>query len=210
LECGRFAERGCSIITLKSQLLSKTVFRKAICDCWSLGIVLEKTVPKKPLAKLEFEWNSDGSLRAVHRLKSCLCCNTLFEPKQNEYAQYCCKRCKNRAYTRANSARLNKKRRDAYAKDPNARKRELDRCWRYYHLRGGREVRIRYKHFYTMNRFSLPTGFPLNLSVCVVNGQERIVDAIRLEKAVKHGWKNSSFNCLEMRKMKSEVVNFGC
>jgi hypothetical protein len=83
---------------LKSQLLSKMVFREAICEGWKFNIApAGRTGLQKPLAKLEFEWNKDGWLRAIHRFLSCSSCRIFFEPKRLSQA-FCSVKCQKHHY----------------------------------------------------------------------------------------------------------------
>ena len=204
---------------MKSQLLSKTVFREAICEGWKFNIApAGRTSLQKPLAKLEFEWNNDGSLRAIHRFLSCPSCKVFFEPKRLSQA-FCSVKCQKHHYFKHRDEALIAIRcadcgsefqpsrhgqtlcsescqQKYWYRRNKQRKLETNANWQKRH--SAKVLEWQHQHYLKRKktiialgngRFEPGTG--LNLTIRVINGQKRVVEAVRLECAITR-WRNSN------------------
>jgi predicted nucleic acid-binding Zn ribbon protein len=188
------------------------VFREAICEGWKFNIApAGRTSLRKPLAKLEFEWNNDGSLLAIHRFLSCPSGKTFFEPKRHSQA-FCSAKCQKHHYyqhrnenfvaircaycgnefkpSRHGQTLCSENCQQKYWYRRNKRRKlETNANWQKKHP--AKVVMWRHQNYLkrkktiialSTGRFEPGTG--LNLTIRVINGQKRVVEAVRLERAI--------------------------
>lgn len=165
----------------------------------------------KRLARLEFEWNQDGTLRRIHTFLICPICGSEFEQSRKGHT-LCSTRCRNKAYYLEHKPKLpvmlicpgcgvGFKPTHGHQKycSPQCswhhwyitnkdRKLENNKNWR------ARNPAKAYEHdhkwYLKLKRTRMALNKPwepgtgLNLNIIKVNGQERVVEAVRLERAM--------------------------
>ena len=202
-------------MTMETQILSKIVFDDVL-----FGTIFQKNkISEKPLPRIEFEWNSDGTIRAVHRFLTCPICGSEFKPSRKGH-RFCSRRCQQRACYLKRKPKLPiillcpgcgmgfkpTHRRQKYCSPKCSwhywyitnkdRKLKNNKNWRarnpakVYEYNHRRYLRLKKTRMASNKPWEPGTG--LNLNIVEINGQKRVVEAVRLERRIQR-WKSYPF-----------------